>query len=207
MGCNTSKESVQPAVEEGKEVDSVKNGDISKAAEDTATKTESSDKEKENGAEGEKEKEAAAATKIQAAFRGHHARKSLRVSETASERTRTDEAPSEPKKEPTKEQLQEEFSPNDKELCNAAKKIQATFRGHMSRKEQATAAAKSAINMIESATAKIEEKMHDAVQELEGIDLADPDLHKAATKIQASFRGHKVRQEVNIHTTADETQK
>ncbi|XP_029661554.1 neuromodulin [Formica exsecta] len=207
MGCNTSKESVQPAVEEGKEGDSVKNGDISKATEDTATKTESSDKEKENDAEGEKEKEAAAATKIQAAFRGHHARKSLRVSETASERTRTDEAPSEPEKEPTKEQLEEEFSPDDKELCHAAKKIQATFRGHMSRKEQATAAAKSAINMVESATAKIEEKMHDAVQELEGIDLADPDLHKAATKIQASFRGHKVRQEVNIHTTADETQK
>lgn len=207
MGCNTSKESVQPAVEEGKEGDSVKNGDISKAAEDGATKTESSDKEKENDAKGGKEKEEAAATKIQAAFRGHHARKSLRVSETASERPNTNEAPSEAAKEPTKEQLQEEFSPDDKELCNAAKKIQATFRGHMSRKEQATAAAKSAINMVESATAKIEEKMHDAVHELEGIDLADPDLHKAATKIQASFRGHKVRQEVNIHTTADETQK
>ena len=34
------------------------------------------------------------------------------------------------------------------------------------------------------------------MNELEGIDLTDPDLHKAATKIQASFRGHKVRQEV-----------
>ncbi|XP_072752645.1 uncharacterized protein Igl isoform X2 [Anoplolepis gracilipes] len=176
------------------------NQDISKAAEDSATKTEPSDKEKENDAEGEKEKEAAAATKIQAAFRGHHTRKSLRVSETGSEQTKTDKAPSEPAQEPTKEQLQEEFSADDKELCKAAKKIQATFRGHMSRKEQATAAAKSAINAVESATAKIEEKMHDAVQELEGIDLADPDLHKAATKIQASFRGHKVRQEVNIHT-------
>ncbi|EFN66052.1 hypothetical protein EAG_14550 [Camponotus floridanus] len=208
MGCNTSKESVQPAVEEGKEGDSVKNGDISKAAEDSATKTEeTSDKEKENDGKGEKEKEEAAATKIQAAFRGHHARKSLRVSETASERPKTNEAPSEAEKEPTKEELQEEFSSDDKELCHAVTKIQATFRGHMSRKEQATAAAKSAINMVESATAKIEEKMHDAVHELEGIDLADPDLHKAATKIQASFRGHKVRQEVNIHTTADETQK
>jgi len=38
-------------------------------------------------------------------------------------------------------------------------KIQATFRGHMSRKEQATATAKSAMNMVESATAKIEEKV------------------------------------------------
>lgn len=36
------------------------------------------------------------------------------------------------------------------------------------------------------------------MNELEGIDLTDPDLHKAATKIQASFRGHKVRQEVSV---------
>ena len=40
--------------------------------------------------------------------------------------------------------------------------------------------------------------MGDAVNELEGIDLADPELNKAATKIQASFRGHKVRQEVDV---------
>jgi hypothetical protein len=32
--------------------------------------------------------------------------------------------------------------------------------------------------------------------ELADIDLTDPDLNKAATKIQASFRGHKVRKEV-----------
>jgi hypothetical protein len=45
--------------------------------------------------------------------------------------------------------------------------------------------------------------MAHAASELEGIDLSDPDLHKAATKIQASFRGHKVRQEVVI-PNADE---
>ncbi|XP_067205841.1 chemotaxis regulatory protein ChePep isoform X2 [Linepithema humile] len=153
MGCNTSKESVQPAVDEAKEGDSVKNGDISKPAEDSATKEESSDKEKEKeDVEDEKEKEEAAATKIQAVFRGHHARKSLKVSETTSGPTKTEEAPS----EPTEAQLQEEFPPGDKELCHAVTKIQATFRGHMSRKEQTTAAVKSA---VESATAKIEEKM------------------------------------------------
>jgi IQ calmodulin-binding motif len=32
-------------------------------------------------------------------------------------------------------------------------------------------------------------------QELD-IDLTDPELGKAATKIQASFRGHKVRKEI-----------
>ncbi|XP_071626829.1 uncharacterized protein Igl isoform X2 [Temnothorax longispinosus] len=123
--------------------------DISKAAENSA---EASNEGNEN-AEEDKEKEAAA-TKIQAVFRGHHARKSLRVSETASKETKTDEEPS----EPTQEQLQEEFRADDQELCDAAKKIQATFRGHMSRKE-ATTAAKSAMNMVESATAKIEEKV------------------------------------------------
>jgi hypothetical protein len=33
-------------------------------------------------------------------------------------------------------------------------------------------------------------------EDIEKIDLADPDLNKAATKIQASFRGHKVRKDV-----------
>lgn len=46
-------------------------------------------------------------------------------------------------------------------------------------------------------------QVDDAVNELEGIDLSDPDLHKAATKIQASFRGHKVRQEVPIAGTEE----
>ncbi|CAK9826398.1 hypothetical protein ANTRET_LOCUS4256, partial [Anthophora retusa] len=40
-------------------------------------------------------------------------------------------------------------------------------------------------------------KAKKAANELGDIDLTDPDLHKAATKIQASFRGHKVRQEVS----------
>ena len=46
-------------------------------------------------------------------------------------------------------------------------------------------------------------QVDDAVHELEGIDLSDPDLHKAATKIQASFRGHKVRQEVTVSGTEE----
>lgn len=77
--------------------------DISKAADNSATK-ESSDEGKEN-AEDDKEK-AVAATKIQAAFRGHHARKSLRVSETASKQTRTDEST-------LQDKLQEEFPIDD----------------------------------------------------------------------------------------------
>lgn len=85
--------------------------DISKPAEDSATKEESSEKEKEKeDVEDEKEKEEAAATKIQAVFRGHHARKSLKVSSTVSGQAKTEAASS----EPTEAQLQEEFSPDDK---------------------------------------------------------------------------------------------
>lgn len=204
MGCNTSKESVQPVGDEAKEDE--KNGDIPKA-ESSPTEVESQEasqkksqeagsksssasgkqqEAKDEGKDAEKEREEAA-TRIQAAFRGHHARKSMKETESSTKQTGTKSS-----SEPTKEQLQQEFRADDKELCEAATKIQASFRGHMSRKEQATALVKSAENAMED----LENKAKDAMNEIQGIDLTDPDLHKAATKIQASFRGHKVRQEV-----------
>lgn len=212
MGCNTSKESVQPGAEEAKE--DVKNGDIPKVSEtenspkerseETSKEDKTEDKKEEEDREKLEEKEEEdlsdkhkieAATRIQAAFRGHHARKSMKETDTSKQQTGTNETES----EPTKEQLQQEFRSDDKELCNAATKIQASFRGHMSRKEQAASAlVKTAGEIVENAASKIEKKVEDAVNELEGIDLTDPDLHKAATKIQASFRGHKVRQEVSV---------
>ncbi|XP_048513174.1 neuromodulin [Athalia rosae] len=200
MGCNTSKESVQPAAEEAKE-DS-KNGDIRKSASSdkdksdnsangeevtaTAKSTEESSKEGAKENESEKDKDEAA-TRIQAAFRGHHARKSMKEPDSASRQPET-----ETDAEPTQEQLLEEFRADDKELCNAATKIQASFRGHMSRKEQAASAV---TKPLEELVEKLDQKVNDALNELESIDLTDPDLHKAATKIQASFRGHKVRQD------------
>ncbi|XP_043279467.1 uncharacterized protein igl [Venturia canescens] len=211
MGCNTSKESVQPAAEDNK--DDVKNTEAaertvsgestaeagspaegsprsphSTAPLDGSHTTEDKSNEEEAAA-------AAAATRIQAVFRGHHARKNMKASETESATQR--KQPVQAEEEPSQEQLREEFRADDKELCNAATKIQASFRGHMSRKEQAVGSVIKGIGeMAEDAAAKIEEKMDDALNELDGIDLTDPDLHKAATKIQASFRGHKVRQEV-----------
>ncbi|XP_029052262.1 IQ calmodulin-binding domain containing protein igloo isoform X2 [Osmia lignaria lignaria] len=200
MGCNTSKESVQPVGDEAKE--DAKNGDIPKASEGSSAKVESQeasqgkteekdskeDKKEEKVAEKEREE---AATRIQAAFRGHHARKSMKETESSTKQTGTKSD-----SEPTEEQLQQEFRADDKELCEAATKIQASFRGHMSRKEQAAGIVKSAENAVDDIASKMDEKAKEAANELEGIDLTDPDLHKAATKIQASFRGHKVRQEV-----------
>uniref|UniRef100_A0A0K8SJZ7 Uncharacterized protein n=1 Tax=Lygus hesperus TaxID=30085 RepID=A0A0K8SJZ7_LYGHE len=117
------------------------------------------------------EEEEKAAVAIQAAFRGYQTRKEIQSSKMASD-------------EPTKQQLEAEFSADDKELCHAATKIQASFRGHQARKDTAT-----------SSNAKVEELSKDmqkmAQEEELDIDLTDPELHKAATKIQASFRGHK----------------
>lgn len=157
--------------------------------EDKTVDEEDEDEEKTTSKEEEE-----AATRIQAAFRGHHARKSMKDTETSTKQTE-----SKSDSEPTKEQLLQEFREDDKELCDAATRIQASFRGHMSRKVAAVGeAAKTAGEMVESVANKVEKTVDDAVNELEGIDLSDPDLNKAATKIQASFRGHKVRQEVPI---------
>ena len=44
-----------------------------------------------------------------------------------------------------------------------------------------------------------EQKNGETLQEeenLDDIDLTDPELNKAATKIQASFRGHKARKQI-----------
>ena len=111
--------------------------------------------------------------------------------------------------EPTEEQLQQEFSAGDMELCKTtASKIKVTTRRYMSKAEEAvTMAANSAESTIEDVASEMDDKAKEAINELEGIDLTDPDLHKAATKIQASFRGHKVRQEVMSTPGSEEPKK
>ncbi|KAF7385878.1 hypothetical protein HZH66_011720 [Vespula vulgaris] len=188
-------------------VNDTENSSKETKAEETSKGDKSEDKKEEDSEKVEEKEEdvsdqhkVEAATRIQAAFRGHHARKSMKETDTSKQQTGTNKSES----EPTKEELQQEFRADDKELCDAATKIQASFRGHMSRKEQAASAlVKSAGEIVENAASKIEKKVEDAVNELEGIDLTDPDLHKAATKIQASFRGHKVRQEVSVAPTTE----
>ncbi|CAH0381039.1 unnamed protein product [Bemisia tabaci] len=89
-----------------------------------------------------------------------------------------------------------EFSPDDKELTDAATKIQASFRGHMARKQvQDDKPEGDGGKEAEELSSQLEklDANKELDQELLDIDLTDPDLHKAATKIQASFRGHKVR--------------
>ncbi|XP_031369821.1 neuromodulin isoform X2 [Apis dorsata] len=149
MDSNITKGESSPA-----KVDSQESSQKRQSADSKERKEEESKggEKKEEDTEKEREK---AATRIQAAFRGHHARKSMKDIESSTKQTGTKS-----NSEPTKEQLQQEFRADDKELCEAATKIQASFRGHMSRKEQAAAAiAKSAENAVEDVVSKMEEKV------------------------------------------------
>ncbi|XP_022220268.1 uncharacterized protein LOC111072601 isoform X1 [Drosophila obscura] len=142
------------------------------------------------------EDEAKAATKIQAVFRGHKVRETMKKSETktvtnngaaaaaAAAAAEVEEAAGS-SAEQTKAELEAEFDPNDKELCHAALKIQSTFRGHLARK---------LVNKDAPEDEDIQEITKKVAEELD-IDLTDPELNKAATKIQASFRGHKTRRD------------
>lgn len=79
------------------------------------------------------------------------------------------------------------------ELCDAVKKIQSTFRGKAFRKVDAVAAAAAAVDgvseaaVVAEAAAPVPEAQTPG-DELADIDLADPDLAKAASMIQSKFR-------------------
>ncbi|XP_050681185.1 sperm surface protein Sp17 [Leptidea sinapis] len=157
MGCNTSSEAKK------EEKDSQENQENAAAEEKQKESTEASNTTEEQQA----------ATKIQAVFRGHKTRKSVNMKAA-------DKAEKPDSQEPTKAELEAEFRADDKDLCNAATKIQASFRGHQARKQ----------TQVVEKTKEEQDK-----EDVENIDLTDPDLNKAATKIQASFRGHKVRKD------------
>lgn len=78
------------------------------------------------------------------------------------------------------------------DLKHAAVKIQACFRGHIERKKitEDDKAKDAEVDLdIDEITKKVAEELD--------IDLSDPELNKAATKIQATFRGHKTRKETD----------
>ncbi|XP_060585652.1 neurofilament medium polypeptide-like isoform X5 [Ruditapes philippinarum] len=125
-----------------------------------------------------------AALKIQAGFKGMQARQEIKAIKDAQESE---------KKEETEEETVD-IDLNDPETEKAALKIQAGFKGFQTRKEiQAKKDAKSQ-ETTETTEEKTEEKKEE--EEKVDIDLNDPEVEKAATKIQAGFKGFKTRQEI-----------
>lgn len=111
-----------------------------------------------------------AATKIQAGFRGLKVRKEMKDQAPRSAQEADDEIA--------------DIDLTDPELADAALKIQAGFRGAKVRKS----------NKAKKEEAELNEKLGNLnTGEEVDIDLSDPELNKAATKIQATFRGHRAR--------------
>ncbi|XP_052085835.1 doublecortin domain-containing protein 2-like isoform X14 [Mytilus californianus] len=140
-----------------------------------------------------KERQGKAATKIQANYRGHQARKEVNDLKTKKE---TDEK---------KKKEDEQRAKQAKEENQAATKIQAGFRGHQARKEiNQKKQVRDVKNSKEDAAAiKIQSSYrgHKARKEIADKKVKrtekNTEEEAAATKIQAGFRGHKARQEIN----------
>ena len=184
-----------------------------------------------------------AATKIQAGFRGSQARKevaamkeedkkdSLNADTTADETLPTDSS-AEVAKILIEVDLEDvDIDLDDPEVADAALKIQAGFKGHQARKEvekmkqeksEQDETALNADTTVEETlpTDSSAEVAKILIEEDIDIDLEDPEVADAALKIQAGFKGHQARKEVekmkqekieqdetglNADTTAEET--
>jgi len=133
-----------------------------------------------------------AAQKIQASFRGKQDRK--KVEEMKKEQEKARAATPKPQDKSTKNKA-EDFShlDNDPEAAKAAQKIQASFRGNQDRKRVEELRQERKIDKKEKkAEAK---KKKEAQENFDHLD-NDPDVGKAAQKIQASFRGKQDRKKV-----------
>ena len=150
-----------------------------------------------------------AATKIQAGFKGMKARKEVElIKQTQDMKTASEEEAKET--ELVEDEI--DIDLNDPDVEKAATKIQAGFKGMKARKE--VSALKSNAEMIEDTSINhVEIKESDTLEENKNlttdvpmsmnevekvdIDLNDPEVEQAATKIQAGFKGMKARKEVS----------
>ena len=135
-----------------------------------------------------------AATKIQAGFKGKKARDEVRIiKEEMKVKADGDGDETEQKNETSKEE-EIDIDLNDPEVEMAATKIQAGFKGKKARDE---------VKMMKNEMAEKNEDVKDSKNENDNIeeidiDLDDPEVEMAATKIQAGFKGKKAREEVKI---------
>lgn len=116
-----------------------------------------------------------AALTIQSNYRGYAARRDLRSQKADT----TNEVSA---NEPTFD-----FDMNDPETIKAATSIQAGFKGYKARKDLRDRHVQQESGATEESKGEEEEI---------DIDLNDPEVEKAAIKIQAGFQGFKARKEI-----------
>ncbi|CAL1262082.1 unnamed protein product [Larinioides sclopetarius] len=202
MGCNVSKD---VKVEDQGSAENKNNGN-----EDAST-TMSEEK---------------AAEKIQASFRGYKTRKSLKdngalpgkedaiannpikeVEEKAKEKLSEHASEAAAKLNSAKQTLEDELADidlTDKDLEKAATKIQASYRNFTAKRKQPESNPSSTEKQAEPEKKEVPEPTvndkgeNQEEENLDEIDLKDPQVEKAAVKIQSTFRGYKTRKEGKV---------
>lgn len=168
-----------------------------------------------------------AALKIQAGFKGYQTRKEIAAKKEESQKQTEEEKPAEAEKpaeseqpadseKPAESKPEDDIDLNDPEVEKAAVKIQAGFKGFKTRQEikakqqsegegTETKEAEAGESKTEEAPAEGEEAKTEG--EAVDIDLNDPEVLQAATKIQAGFKGYKTRQEIKSKKESESEEK
>ena len=121
----------------------------------------------------------AAATKIQAGYKGMRARKEVKKMKEEQQNEVADDVI---------DQEEIDIDLEDPEVGAAATKIQAGYKGMRARKQ---------VKQMKSEQIEVEQEVDDGlVNEEIDIDLEDPEVGAAATKIQAGYKGMRARKQV-----------